>query len=600
MLTVTDPTESAVGLINFTIYNLANCPLAAGGTVGRSVFDVDENLVLAYVITSDVAMTTGDTYTFSGIGQLNSSSDTMDREYFNNRSVSVSGKRLTGYKDLIAYDVNMPTMINTTIYIAVQDTSGTGIAGIKFMDYVPTTITYTDFVGNFSNGDWVVKLNGAVQTFGTDYQIHNNGTVALPDGLTVLAFEFVNYTASSGNSTWNLTNGEYIEVSYQINFTSPGAYLLPTTIAAFDPDTGASLETALYGVVKITIPEPNLQLVIEEGDLMLSKTVLVGKPAVWNKEFDVFNPNPRKVSTLFETVVFSDASDGYVTFFNAQGRRIEEPITFAMNNLGDRVMRWESVLSPLENRNYEVVVLTPPVLEIDRDVEVMEQLPNKKVRLKMDIFLKSFAKEDYQNVILNLPISYENIEEVRDGFGNRLAFTGGLDTATITVDRIQAGELKTITVIYQESYPTIIITPDRDRYNLNSPVSLEILVINGGETIEYPFLEIEIYTPGMEVIFSDIQRLEELDPLEKTELYEKFVIPAVAPEGMYIASVKFREDFAVLASTTGNFYVLGVSGGIPEILEISMIVLVLGVLGYFSWRRLKEVRSQGPNRYGGI
>lgn len=597
VLTITQPTESSEGLVNLTIYDLAGTSIQGGGTVG-GILDEDQEIVLSYRITSDVAMTTGDGYTLWGIGQLNSSTYTIDREYFNNQSVSVSGKRLTGYKDLIAYNVNIPTLINTTINISVQDSAGTGISGIKFIDYVPNAISYGEFVGNFSNGDWVVKLNGAVQAFNTNYQIHDTGIVTLPDGLMVHAFEFVNRTGGT-NSTWTLQDGDYIEVSYQINYSAPGTYLLPTTIAAFDPDTGASLETSLYGVIKISIPEPNLPMTIDEGELAQSKTVLVGKPAVWTKEFDVFNPNPRKVSAVFEARVFDDASDGYVTFFNEDGRKVEEQVTFAMRGK-QKVMTWSSVVNPFENRNYEVVVLTPPILEIDRDVEVLEQLPNKKVRLKMDVFLKSFAKEEYRNVILNLPISYENIEEVRDGFGNRLAFTGGPEAATITVDRMGPEELKTISVIYQESYPTIIITPDRDRYNLNSPVNLEILVINGGEKIDYPFLEIEIYTPGMDVVFSDVQKLEEMDPLEKTETYQKFVIPASAPDGMYIASAKFREDFAILASTTGNFYVVGVSGGLPAALETVMIIMVLAVLGFFSWRRLKEVRGRGPNKYGGI
>ncbi|MCK4714109.1 MAG: hypothetical protein KAT35_00920, partial [Candidatus Aenigmarchaeota archaeon] len=60
------------------------------------------------------------------------------------------------------------------------------------------------------------------------------------------------------------------------------------------------------------------------------------------------------------------------------------------------------------------------------------------------------------------------------------------------------------------------------------------------------------------------------------------------------ANVRFREDFAVLASATGNFYVLGVDGGIPGALEILMVIIVSAVLVYFSFRRLREVR--GRNR----
>ncbi len=602
VLEITDPTESSDGLVNVSIYDLPNCVFwgtsdKVGHTFNSNGGSDSDNLTISYKVTSDIAMTTGDEYVFSGIGQLNSSSDTQDREYFNNQTVTVSGKRITGYKDLIAYTPGTPTLINTTINISVEDTMGSGISGIKFMDYVPdNTISYTDYWGNFSNGDAVVIRNGTVLTYGVDYHITDNGTTSLSDGLTVQMFEFVNGTYQG----WNLTNDEYIEVIYQINFTTPGAYVLPVMIAAFDPDTGASLATTLYGVVKVVIPEPNIPLTIDEGELKQSKTVLVGKPAVWNKDFDVYNPNPRRLSSDFEAVVFDDATDGYVSYFDESGRRIEEVVVFSKDSQGRRVMQWQGSINAFETRSYEVTVLTPPVLEIDRDIEVLEQLPEKKVRLKMDVYLKSFAQESYENVILNLPIAYQNVEEVRDGFGNRLPFTGGPETSSITVDRMDAGLLKTITVIYKESYPTIIITPDRDRYNLNSPVSLEILVINGGEKIDYPYLEVEIYTPGMDVIFTNIESLEGMEPLEKTETYEKFVIPAAAPSGMYVASARFREDFAVLASATGNFYVMGVSGGIPESLEILMIVMVSLILIYFSFRRLREVRSRRPQAYGGI
>jgi hypothetical protein len=601
MMTVTDPTETADGLVNLTIYDLPNCEFWGTSNAVGHTFDENDNLTISFVITSNDQMTTGDTYEFWSIGQLNSSSETMDREYnTENKSVVIAGKRITGYKDLIGYSPTIPTLINTTINLTIEDTVGSGISGIKFMDYVPiNTISYSDFVGNFSNGDAVLIRNGTVMTYGVDYDITDNGTTLLPDGLWVQIFEFVNAT---GNSTWNLSNGEYIEVSYQVNFTSAGTYVLPAMISAFDPDTGISLATAFYGIIKVIIPEPNVPLSIDEGELKQSETVLVGKPTVWTKGFDVYNPNPRQVSARFETVVFDDSTDGYVSYFDENGKRIEEVVAFSRDSQGRKLMYWESnKLNAFETRNYEVAVLTPPVLEIDRDVEVLEQLPEKKVRLKMDVYLKSFAQENYENVILNLPVAYRKVEEVRDGFGNRLPFTGGAETTGITVDRVSAGQLKTITVVYVESYPTIIITPDRDRYNLNSPVSLEILVINGGERIEYPYLEVEIYTPGMDVIFTDIERLSEMEPLEKTEMYEKFVVPASAPAGMYVASARFREDFAVLASATGNFYVMGISGGIPEALEIIMIVLVSLVLIYFSFRRLREVRgSRKPQAYGGI
>jgi hypothetical protein len=170
-----------------------------------------------------------------------------------------------------------------------------------------------------------------------------------------------------------------------------------------------------------------------------------------------------------------------------------------------------------------------------------------------------------------------------------MQFTGGKDTSSIIVDSIEPNGMKTITLMYKASYPTIIITPDRDRYDLSAPVNLEILVINGGESIEYPYLEVEIYTPGMDVIYSNLEKLKNMEPLEKTQNYEKFVIPANAPGGMYVASAKFREDFTVLASGTGNFLVIG-GASTPEAFEIILLVSVTSMLVYFSFKRLREVR----------
>ncbi|MCX6814906.1 MAG: hypothetical protein NTY20_04640 [Candidatus Aenigmarchaeota archaeon] len=68
------------------------------------------------------------------------------------------------------------------------------------------------------------------------------------------------------------------------------------------------------------------------------------------------------------------------------------------------------------------------------------------------------------------------------------------------------------------------------------------------------------------------------------------MIPANAPGGMYIASAKFREDFSVLASGTGNFFVVGPSVSTPEALQIVAVLSVTLVLVYFSLKRLREVR----------
>jgi len=58
--------------------------------------------------------------------------------------------------------------------------------------------------------------------------------------------------------------------------------------------------------------------------------------------------------------------------------------------------------NPANQGHYEIRVLTPPAIEVDRDVEVLEKLENKHVKLKADIVLKNFAEEAYSNLKFNL------------------------------------------------------------------------------------------------------------------------------------------------------------------------------------------------------
>jgi hypothetical protein len=583
------------GTVVITIADLSSVYIQnSNNKIGRNLSAAGDKIYVTFDVLSNSSMTTGDTYVFTGNSTLTTGSGTYEAEnVFSPASIQVSAKRLIGYKDLFVPNPAAPTQINATLNITVQASAGEYIAGIKFTDYV---VNGTFGMGNDNLSNYIGNLTvkycnaaaicGPIQN-GTGYNVTWNGTRQLIDGTWVSVYEFINAT---GDGTFNLTNNQYIQVDYQMNVTTAGTYILPLQIAAFDPTTGESFAAQAFGVIRVDVLPPALPLQITDHDLELAKRVVVGTPAMWIKNFEVYNPNARAIPASFETTVFGDAMQGFVSYYNDQGEKIEENVVFGNVANGKKTMSWESTVNPFETRTYEVRVITPPVMEIDRDVEVLDKLENKMVKLKMDIFLKSFAEETYSNLVLNLPVSYENILEAKDGFGKAMQFTGGKDASSIIVDQVEAGGMKTISLIYKASYPTIIITPDRDRYDLSAPVNLEILVINGGETIDYPYLEVEIYTPGMDVIYSNLEKLKSMEPLEKTQNYEKFVVPANAPGGMYVASAKFREDFTVLASGTGNFLVVGPSVTTPEALQIVAVLSVTLVLVYFSLKRFREIR----------
>lgn len=587
--TMVSPTQYANGSVNITINDMDACYLSGHP---NPIEDLDQSrtdqIRLRVVAFTPGNISVAKNFTFGGNATVISRTGTPITENVNVlRSIAAGGTRLLSYKQLWIEHTAKPTIVNASLVVSA---TGGVIDGIEVLDYVPTG---TDFSMNnvtvryqYANGSWVTLTNASA----TDtYLLNSKSSVTLPDGLTAQPW---NYSANGTATTpWNgtLHANENLEINYTMN-TTAGTYVLPSTMAGFDPVTGARIGSSTQAIITVVVPEPVAPLQITEGDLEQAKAVVVGKPALWVKSVEVYNPNSRPMESRFEIMTFGDTGEAYASYYNERGEKVEEAVALETINK-ERYLVWNTRMGAMETRTYEIRVLTPPVLEVDRDVEVLEKLEGKKVRIKMDIYLKSFAEEAYQNVKLNLPIPYEKVERVADAFGNAMAFTGGVASTTVMIPEMEAEGIKTVTIIYRESYPVIIVTPDRDRYELNSPVNLVILVINGGEKVNYPYLETEVYTPQMDLVYSSIQDLEGMEPLEKTEMTEKFVIPAVAPEGTYLANARFREDFTVIASGAGNFYVAGAFAGGAQAVEAAIILMVVLILIYFSYRRIREIRG---------
>ncbi len=494
--------------------------------------------------------------------------------YWGPRAVLTENVTLSAYKQLISTGTTTPQLVDVTINLSVVGR----IDNIKFIDYIPTGMS------NYT----AVTMTSDIMS--VEYNRTNIGTILTTDGLNMTAWEITNLTHNSG---WNITDGGYIAFTYKLNLSTPGLYVLPVQIAAFDPGADVGISLTRYGSIKYVVPEKTLPLVIDEDDnLQQVKTVIVGKPAPWRKSFNIYNPNSKPVKSRFRTEVFKDTVESGASYYNDYGSRIEESVD--TDRTGDKKhIFWETTLNPHESRSYELRVITPPVVEVDRDVEVLEKLPNKHVKLKADIVLKNFAEESYSNIRLNLNIPKDNIFELEDAFGNSLSYTGDASSTTVTISRLAANTVLSLSLTYKQSYPTVIITPDRKRYDSGEIANLEILIINGGEKIENPSIETEILTEDMDLVYADIMRLEEsLKPLEKTELSTKFLLPVNAPTGKYIANVRFSEDMITITESSINFYVLGMKGDTSGNIKVLVIVILGAVLIYFAYKRLVRVTKK--------
>lgn len=567
------------GLVNVTISDPSAVPQMTGD------LNQSEELRVEYSVYTNYSMDSGDQFRFGGNNTYVTQSGTPMTEAHQNETISVSGKVLTGYKDLIAPDAETPTVINGTLVVEVTDTEGTGISGIIFTDYVPRGT-------NFSSSDVTVEKydndtgSWEWEAF-NDYNVTDQGEVTLPSGEVVEAYEYTDNTTGDG---WDLFNDEKIRVSYTFNITNSGLYEMPATLAGIDPDTGVELGTTAIGDVRVNIPDPTQKLDVREGDISLASRVSVGDMAEWMKPVEVYNPNSRPTEGTFAVDIFDEIEKAWVQYTDEDGEtvRIEGDI-----DDGEEVntFTWKDEVPALSTRTYEVRAMTAPVMEVDRDVEVVDELPGEMVELDMSVFVRNFAKEKYEEVVLDLPIPEENIRSVETGFGEELEYSGGEASTTIFIDEIGPDELREVKIRYKQSYPTVVVTPEKDSYDLDSPVNISVLVINGGQTIDKARLESEIVGPGRKVVLSEIESLEDLEPLQETELTEEYVLSPDLPSGEYMAQVRFREDFTTLASGTGNFYVEGAFDPAGGAFTALILILAVAGAGYLTYKRLGSIRG---------
>jgi hypothetical protein len=180
--------------------------------------------------------------------------------------------------------------------------------------------------------------------------------------------------------------------------------------------------------------------------------------------------------------------------------------------------------------------------------------------------------------------------DVSDGEGNKLSYSG-TDSVRVTIPEMASKALEEIILKYKDTYPRIIVTPSRESYDLDSEVSLDILVIHGGEQIDYPYIETEVYTSDKELVYANIRQLDKLDPISKTNISERFKVPLGATSGKYVAEARLRTDMDTLAVGTGNFYVSGTESAVAAWMSYLMLVIALGVL-YFGVKRIRSVQSE--------
>jgi len=582
---ITIQPEDAVGgngLINITINNLN-----ATGVPEQYLMQNDQ-IKLYYTITSSAGTSSGDVWQFGGNASVKTFSGTPIRE-LNNVTFTGGEKSLIAFKEVIARNPNQPNNISVLIYINVSDVAGGGISGIYFADYVPAGTSFDRTIPEFrfynaSEDTWYLW------SVDTEYNLTNQSTSTLPDGVLVETWLY-NATLPYSSATspgWTLQDGDTLVVNYTVNVTDEGLYTLPTIISAFDPNTGESVGTTAFAAIVVSLPESMNALTISEKELELSQFVTINQPARWRKEFQVFNPNSRRVSGNFKTEIFRDTIDVSVSYSR---RGAEVPVPFSYETDGNkRYLSWESDIGAFETRDFTIRAYTPPVIETDKQiVGEVEKVDENTVRIVLDMFFKNTAGEDYDNVRIYMPTEVHKIESITEK-GRNLDYWGSGNTTVIEIKDFKAGELKAVRVVYLGSFPIVIVKTDRDEYETGMPVGMTVLIINGGRGVDKPYIETEVYSEFGDLVRTTVEQGRSLSPLEKDEHHQKFTIPHGSPTGSYLANIRFREDYAIIGTGSTSFFVRGVSRTMQGISYVILFSTTLFVL-YFSGQRIKHLRD---------
>jgi len=580
-----DPASGVIGYVNVSIENLALT------NVGHNM-SYNDRLWLEYYIISPSTTASGDIWNFPGNTSLTTEGGTPTREE-SNATLSAAAKKLIAYKTIRAVSTAMPNNLTVTVVLNVTDDSEaqSGIAGIKFIDYLPEG---TDFV--LATRPYIRFYNSSQTTWfdwtqTVQYNITNLGLTTLPDGSIVTAYEY-NNTDVDG---WTLLNDDVLWLNYTFNVSNEGLYTLPTIFAAFDPDTGEEIRATAFDAIVVTLPAASIPLSISERDLELSQFITVEKPVMWEKRFTVYNPNIKSVAGDFKTEIFKDTMKVDIRYFDELGNAHNEEVKYEIID-GKRYVLWSSTLNALENRIYTITALTPPVIETHKGIfGDVEELDDGTVRITLDISLRNTAEEDYENVRLHLRTSYDKIESVKERDEDITYWGSGEETTIVEIEKFPRETLKTIRVVYVGSYPILIVTTNKNEYETGFPVGMTILVINGGEDVENPYFLTEVYDPKGNIVRSVYTEGESMEKLQKGEITQEFTIPKGSITGLYAANVRFREDYAILATGGTNFQIHGVSETFQTLAYILLIASTLVVLS-FSYQRVKRIQT-GSKRF---
>lgn len=392
------------------------------------------------------------------------------------------------------------------------------------------------------------------------------------------------YTFTRQGEGWRLYNNDRLQVAYIVKLPFGTQYII-TEFSGFNYYINKRVSEGIRTPLRIAKPAEiapaGISITEEEFE---QEKATVGSPVFWIKKVHAKNNGTIPFDGEFKIKIFPDSLNAKL--FGEGDYAVEE-----ISENGIKYLRWRDELPQMQEKEYLIKAVTPPVIKKEERIEILES-NRDLVKFIANVTLENLAREDYKSIYFEYPLEKEKVLGV---VGGERYVDYGNGSITIYLPRMDALSHKTVEIRYKEKPPVLIVTPKKRVFADNCEVNISALVVSA-EHVKGPYLEMEVADEEGEV-HADIMPLKELDAGEKLETSRAFCIDS-SSAGNYTVTVRFRKDLTTILTKKERFQVASMVGTSQKkaitILGLLFLVLLLAakislpLKRYLKERRVKK------------
>lgn len=367
----------------------------------------------------------------------------------------------------------------------------------------------------------------------SSYQIAKMGNVTVGDKKYHLYDIPINESEFQGLT---LHNDDKINISYEakVHF---GSNTIITRISGYNYYEDRFFHDDASTNVRVGWELESLDVIRKNWE---QQEAVVKEPVLWKRNITVRNPNKVPVKKTL-TVYLPD--DSFSCYMENESLDLKE-------RSGNKYVDWRVQMEPQEEKTFVFKAYTSPIMLSRENIKILESRETL-VRFELNNTFHNYAPHVYKNTYRILPIRTEKIKSIQAD-GKNLSYSKMGNKTKVDLGRFFRNQDKSITVVYKETPPTIVMNSDAFNYTERGKANITVLVV-GKEDQTTGFVELVVEGPAPEnrTVYSDIIELAG----EREKEVTKTIDISSLPGGKYSARAGFRKDFENIEAETIDFWI---------------------------------------------